>query len=137
MTQVVVHLSTPPAILSPNVRRHWAAKGGAVKGYREACGWMFKSVRRHFPKDPVPIIIDVEYRATRGCGGAVCYDEDNARASLKAAIDGMVDAGIIPTDSKKWLRWGDFTLITNKRSAAWKARGDGVTITIRMQPCPS
>jgi hypothetical protein len=34
----------------------------------------------------------------------------NAIAALKPAIDGMVDAGVIPDDSARWLEWGGFKL---------------------------
>lgn len=128
-----VDLPLPPAAVSPNARVHWSARSRAVKGYRGECAWLIlkaaKSAR--FPRpSTTAVVLHVEYRCARGAGGAVCHDEDNARACLKSAVDALVSAGVVETDSKKWVSWGRFNLITTKRAAAWKARGDGVTITI-------
>lgn len=67
------------------------------------------------------------YRAFRGCPGYHAFDVQNAIAALKPAIDGMNDAGLIPSDSNAWLAWGPFTLLTTKR----EAKTAGVTITVR------
>lgn len=125
-----VELPLPPKILSPNVRAHWAVKSSATKRERAAAAWVFK-FRKPKGWTPVPIEIDVEYRCPKDAGGYIAQDEQNAKAALKATIDGMVDAGIIPTDSHKWLSWGAFSLVTTKRDPAFKARGEGVTITVR------
>lgn len=73
------------------------------------------------------VVIDVEYRCFRGCGGYSPRDEDNARASLKAAIDGMRDARVVPGDTKRWVKWGAFNLVTRRTH-----RGAGVTVIVRV-----
>lgn len=126
----VVDLPLPCKILSPNVRAHWAVKAAATKRHRTDAGFLFKIAK---PKGwkPVPVEISVEYRCPKGSAGYVAHDEQNAKSSLKAAVDAMVDAGIIPTDSHRWLTWGDFVLVTSKRDRAIKDGGEGVTIMVR------
>lgn len=41
-------------------------------------------------------------------------DKGNAIGSLKAAIDGIVDAGVVPSDSHEWLSFGDIELYRTK-----------------------
>ena len=126
-----VELPLPPKDLSPNVRKHWAAKARATKKYRTACAWAFTAAKPKGWKQR-PIVIDVGYRCSANAPGYVAHDSQNAIASLKAAADGIVDAGIIPTDSHDWLEWGGVSLVTRKDDPAWKLLGDGVTVTVRV-----
>jgi hypothetical protein len=103
-------------------------KSRATKTYRKAC-WMAFLVAKPRTWKACAVVIDVEYRCTRGCGGYAPMDEDNARASLKSAIDGMRDARVAPNDSKKWVTWGRFVLLTSLEALA--GRMPGVTITVR------
>ena len=94
---LTITLPLPAAGLSPNSRLHWAAKSRLVRDYRGAAaivtrdamnrakikgGWERATVRPVFYKR-------VNRRA----------DADNALSSLKAAIDGLADAGLIRDDS--------------------------------------
>ena len=98
---VTVVLSLPPAGLSPNSRLHWAAKARLTRAYRElahaatraAGGW-----KRHWPR--AIATARFFFRTPRR------RDEDNARASLKAAFDGMVDAGLLVGDTAAHLTHG-------------------------------
>ena len=63
---------------------------------------------------PVPVRIEVRYHCPQGGIGYHPRDIQNAIAALKPAIDGMVDAGVIPDDSKNWLTWGPLTLTRRK-----------------------
>ena len=125
-----VQLPLPPKQLSPNATCHWAAKARATRLYRQACWAAFQQAK---PKGwtQVPIEIDVSYRCSAKAIGYAPKDIGNAISSLKAAVDAMQDAGVIPNDSKKWLAWGQVSLITRKTDPAWLANGDGVTVTIR------
>ena len=40
-------------------------------------------------------------------------DVDNALGSLKAAQDGIVDSGLIPNDSWRWVRWGGAEIVVD------------------------
>ncbi|RYG35404.1 hypothetical protein EON81_12835 [bacterium] len=48
-------------------------------------------------------------------------DEDNARGALKYAVDGLVEAGIIPADDYRTLRQGDCILVREKKHHGGKA----------------
>lgn len=124
-----VDLPLPPPELSPNRPMHWAKKARFTKAYREACGWAFKQA---MPKSwqPMAVVIDMEYRAFRGCGGYQAYDVQNCIASTKASLDGAIDAGLIPSDSKRWLSWGVVTLLTTKKEALARG-GAGISICVR------
>jgi hypothetical protein len=121
----VVKLDLPPTELSPNGRAHWAEKASAVRAYRTKA---WKSCTG--PIEQVPVVVDVEYRWHKGCSGYKPRDEDNARASLKAAIDGLCDGGLIYRDSAKWLKWGTFELVTTC-SETIRRGGPGVKITVK------
>jgi crossover junction endodeoxyribonuclease RusA len=125
-------LPLPSLALSPNARVHWAVKSRAAKAYRIACAWAFKCAMPTGWK-PVPVEIDIEYRAHKGCGGYRPLDPDNAAASCKSAIDAMKDAGVIVNDSRKFLHWTRFSLLTT-RPEVDKAGGPGVFITVRAKP---
>ena len=123
----------PDKHLGPNHnKRSWAKKYRLGKAYREACGWIFTQAK------PAgwqvgPVEIDVEYRHTMASTGYRPMDLQNAMASLKSLCDSMADAGIIPCDTKKWLAWGRFNLITKKLT---DGVGEGVFVTVRRQPTP-
>lgn len=126
-----VRLPLPPVALSPNARVHWGAKARATKAYRTACAWALSFAKPRGWK-PVPVEIEIEYRHHKGCGGYRPKDEDNAAASVKAAQDAMKDAGIIANDSRKFLHWTKFSLLTTKPEVD-KAGGPGVFITVRVK----
>lgn len=68
---------------------------------------------------PTPVILhwDFYYGKRRDASGRIlkdncyrAYDEANAIGSVKAAQDALTDAGIVPDDSKKFVRMGSITL---------------------------
>lgn len=126
-----VRLPLPSIDLSPNARVHWAVKARATKAYRAACALAFRVAR---PRDwkACPVVIDIEYRAHRWCGGYHPKDPDNAISSLKGNFDAMKDAGIVRSDARAQLQWGSFKFLTTKRDVE-KAGGPGVFITVRAQ----
>lgn len=119
-----VDLPLPDRILSPNAHVHWREKVDAIKGARaHACYWF----RREKPKlwTHCPVVISVIYSYGGGDGGYRPRDVQNAIASLKPAIDGMVDAGVVPDDSHKWVQWGPVRL-----EKCIKGETSGVRITV-------
>jgi hypothetical protein len=109
-----VRLELPPAALGSNGSHgYWATKARAVKKYREACAWTFLQQRPAFwPWPHAPVTIEVEYRHNRKSRGYKPRDTANAMSAIKALVDGMVDADIVPDDSARWLSWGGFRLFT-------------------------
>jgi crossover junction endodeoxyribonuclease RusA len=124
-----VELPLPPRELSPNVRLFWAIKAKATKAARSEAWYWFRQAK---PAnwEPVPIRIDVEYNCPKQATGYRPRDSMNGIAAMKAQIDGMVDAGVIPDDSCKWLSWGSFTLTRAGRA------GVRITVTPETQSPP-
>lgn len=108
-----VTVPLPPADLSPNARLHWAAKARATRSARKSAWYWF---RRFLPLGwvPVPIRLEVRYHCPRSAHGYRPRDVMNAIAALKPMVDGMVDAGVVPDDSAKWVEWGGFALDREK-----------------------
>lgn len=106
----VVDLPLPVKALSPNAHLHWREKHKATSAARKNSWYWF---RRFMPNGwkPAPIEIAVQYRWGPSAQGYRPRDVQNAIAALKPMIDGMVDAGIIPDDSAKWLSWGRVQIV--------------------------
>lgn len=118
----------PDRKLAPNGSHgHWAAKARLVKQYRVACAWAFAAAKPLGWK-VAPVEIDVIYRHNKNSTGYRPRDVQNGIASCKATIDGMVDAGVIPNDSARWLKWGSFEIISR-----FDGEREGVYITVRAQ----
>lgn len=110
--ELVFVLPLPPIESSPNWRGYWAVKAMAVKTYRQQCAALMSESGKAFTGR---VIVDLEFYYCRVQGDKKsCYskDEDNARASMKAAQDALKDAGIIPGDGKKFVQMGKTTLYT-------------------------
>jgi len=106
VASVRLTLSFPPSELSPNSRMHWRKKAKVTADYREECGWTAKafiadqcpycgplSKSRHLALTPpvrAVVTFVVPDRRPR--------DMDNLLASLKAAWDGLTDAGVLTGD---------------------------------------
>ena len=95
--ELTVVLSLPPKELSPNARPHWRAKAKATKAYRnEARVAALQAMSglpkhwHHFDKGKTFVTFyKPTFRRT---------DPDNLLSSLKAAFDGLVDAGLLTDD---------------------------------------
>ena len=124
----------PPDGLSPNARLHWAQKAKATRLYREACAWIFREALPKPWDKRLAVKVDVQYRACRGCNGYHPRDEDNARASLKAAFDALKDAGAVASDAKRRLTLGEFSLLTTARELKQSDLKPGITLTVRQTP---
>lgn len=119
MAQIVVELpGTPP---SPNRSRrygHWAQRARSDRQWKSDAYVLAVDARQHsgrsdFPWSRVALAIrfTVPTRARR--------DPDNAIASLKPAIDGLVSAGLIVDDSGSCIeRFGpvEFVHVPGQRS---------------------
>ncbi len=120
----------PPKDCSPNraSHQHFRHRSTATKEYRKAV-WAIAKEAMPAVYVPVPVRIHHEWymgqsktetslrAAYLASGGkkklpSEFYrprDKQNAIAALKAAIDGIVDARIIPDDNDEWLDWGQCT----------------------------
>jgi len=107
----------PPYELSINDRKHWKVKASYTQGYREECGFACVRALRstgisHFRECIVharyvlikgdSVLTATKYVERKGANQREFYqprDEDNARAALKAAQDGFMDAGLAVSDA--------------------------------------
>ena len=90
-----VILPLPFCELSPNARVCWQAKSRMTKRYRKIAWAEGLSVigRRSAPRWKTAIVQATFYLTT-----SHKRDRDNLIASLKAALDGLADAGIVAND---------------------------------------
>lgn len=98
MNSYTIVLPLPHKSLNPNARPHWRAKAKAVKGYRLSAHLTARGVRgAERDSDPLwpaaTVLVRAYFKDARR------RDKDNIQASLKAAFDGLVDAGLLADDS--------------------------------------
>lgn len=94
---VHILVSWPDKALSPNARVHWSTKARARRAQRDEAGWTAKAT---FPKFSGPVTIQCVFHPP----DKRKRDLDNLLASMKAAFDGIVDAGVIAGDDSAHLR---------------------------------
>lgn len=89
--------------LSSNMRLHWAAKAKRVAGLRELAAWKcLEASRKGARRKRVRITAHIGY-ATNGRA-----DPANAHPTVKALVDGIVDAGILIDDSHEYVIGPDY-----------------------------
>ena len=92
----------PPRELNPNYKGYWTKRAKAVRDFREFVGWYAKQERMKWLQgyEKAEVSVTFVIRDRRGF-----KDIDNAISSLKPAIDGCVDAGVIPDDDDEHLNY--------------------------------
>lgn len=93
---MTVTIPLPLKELSPNARVHWGDRSKAKRKYRQWAGAAaLASVRRvgWATVDTIGLKVVLYARDRRSK-----WDEDNLIASMKAAIDGLADAGVVTND---------------------------------------
>ena len=91
----VLRIPAPTEWLRSNDRRHRMAEADITKKWRTTTAWLARQAR--LPHIDVPVrITAVIHRADRRRA-----DAPNSWPSVKAAIDGLVDAGVLTDDDDK------------------------------------
>ena len=86
----------------PNARPHWYTRALTARQWKER---VYLECRRlEIPRLARIRLSAVIYRKHLGVA-----DEDNDRARLKPALDGIVAAGVIPTDTRRFVELGPVT----------------------------
>ncbi len=93
-----ITLPHPGPALRPNSRVHYHAKARAVAAYRALAAMEARMVCGGNPPRWERATVEIVWSAT----GLRHPDPDNIVASLKAAFDGMQDAGIVRNDKGLW-----------------------------------
>lgn len=94
---LIVALPLPPQLLQPNRKSHWAVKSRAVRDYRWAAKMATLAALREAGEVVAWDAAEVEphfyFRVKR------VRDPDNLASCLKAARDGLADAGLVKNDT--------------------------------------
>lgn len=91
---MVVELKTGCRPLTHNDRFHWRKRADLVREIRLSAGFTAKAMR--IPKAR-HVTVQLNYRPA----GRSVTDAPNLTATSKPAIDGLVDAGVVPDDTDK------------------------------------
>ena len=85
--------------LTANQRLHWAEKARRTKAIRTKAAWA--AFRQGTQYTRAHVLVTVTFQDARR------RDVYNWHLTVKAIIDGLVDAGVIPDDSDKYLTGPD------------------------------
>lgn len=96
MTWELEFNGVPPG---PNSRMHWRAKAASTKMWRHMAMWKATDAKIP-PQERVRLSATIR-RARLGVA-----DASNDAARFKAVEDGIVDAGVVPNDTRKYVEWG-------------------------------
>jgi crossover junction endodeoxyribonuclease RusA len=117
------HLSVPAPLLTTNRERsgHWHTRADIVRQTRESAYWLAKQMWI-----PAMEKVIVEFYPHQAKGRLA--DAGAHLPSAKAALDGIVDAGVLPDDSPKYV----VMMAMHAPQRADKDRMDVVLV-----PCPT
>jgi crossover junction endodeoxyribonuclease RusA len=87
-------------LLTANQRMHWRAKAARTKALRARTYVIAGVPAKPFP-ERVRLVVGVQYRDARR------RDVHNLMPTVKACIDGLVDAGWLTDDSDRYLQGPD------------------------------
>jgi len=96
---VIIRFPPPAKPLNMNERLHWSQRARRTKAWRQAAAtaaMAIKKSQRGQPPSTVSISLPVRSLKVR-------RDPSNWAPTLKAAIDGLIDAGVFPDDDSRWV----------------------------------
>lgn len=97
---VTLTFPQPAPRLSMNDRTHWRKKAAATKAWREfARSWAHKAGWPCCKATHVPCFVRVTFPVKDNRR----RDADNPAPTVKAIVDGLVDAGVWPDDTPEWV----------------------------------
>lgn len=106
-----IRFPQPAELLNLNQRWHWARKAKVTKAWRTTAGYCAPKSRK-LPPSEVHVTIDVADRRRR--------DPSNLFPTVKAIVDGLVDAGLWPDDNADWVTVGEPRLrIVGRKQQLW------------------
>lgn len=108
--------------LTTNHRVHWGVRARVTAQIRHDAAWVARAARVPTVTGPVRIVAYVH----RGHAGRGRWDPSNWALTLKPAIDGLVDAGVLRDD--------DHTRLTAVEYRAGDPRPGNPGITLTIEP---
>ena len=115
MTTHILTISAPCSFVSSNARNHWAVKHRQMKAWKDRTTWAAKAGRLPHIEQRVRIVATIHRDHNRGR-----WDVGNLADTAKAAVDGLVAAGVLTDDSNRFVEgpdmragapWADATLV--------------------------
>lgn len=99
MTDVIITLAiSRDNLLTSNHRTHWADKARRTKAIRDMAWVLCKHEHRHTRMDAADLTVESRWPDHR------IRDASAIAPMVKAAVDGVVDAGLLADDNAKILR---------------------------------
>jgi hypothetical protein len=102
---------------------HLRTRAARIKRWREAAAWIAKQ-DLGWKKKPRRVRLHWCIRRWQSLDHAQLH----GTLCLKAVEDGLVDAGIVPDDSPKWVEWGT---VEQECGGEWRYR-EQVAVTIEV-----
>lgn len=132
--KVSIEIPLPPAGCNIHAKGPWRAKAAATKIYRGEVATLARRYASHFAG---PVMLshewfmapDIREKARGSVRRYRPLDEGNAIGALKAAVDGLVDAGLIKGDTHVLLKWGACTLNRDR-----KRHGGRTCVVLTIEP---
>lgn len=113
---ITVTIPLPHRDCSPNGYKHWRKVSAAKKDQRQdACIAALAAKPKDWTLGKCRVSATF-YGARKGQQVYVPRDVLNAWASLKAALDGLTDAGMWPDDSKQWVELGACEILSDAKA---------------------
>jgi hypothetical protein len=98
MTTVRIDLPWLAPVLSLNKRMHWSVRSRLTAGRRQDAGWCAKAAKLQPVRGSV-MVVTMHWRPNVRRR----RDSVNLQGDLKAAVDGLIDAGAAPDDSTEYV----------------------------------
>jgi hypothetical protein len=95
VTTQTITFPAPVALINANHRSHWAAKAARTRTWRWTACIKARGLKPVEGKAHIVITISFTDRRRRDVG--------NLQPTAKAIVDGIVDAGVLPDDSDRYL----------------------------------
>lgn len=102
MSKHLLTITAPCSFVSSNQRLHWAVKHKLMRAWKEAAAWEAK--RQHLPTFATPVRVTATVHRDHNRGR---WDVGNLADTAKAAIDGLVLAGVLVDDSNRYVQGPD------------------------------
>lgn len=96
MTDIRIDLPFLLPPLAANQRLHWAKKAAVTRAVRDTANML---ARHHKAPKAQRVVVTLHYRPKQRRH----RDRHNLYPTVKALVDGIVDAGVVPTDTAEHL----------------------------------
>ncbi len=129
LTPVVVEFPAPAPLLNMNQRSHWREQRARARAWRSATAIHTRDQISRGVRLP-PSIVSIELPVL----GARRRDPHNYFPTVKAIVDGLVDAELWPDDTPEWVTTVEPTLLAYASRALIVVNG---RVRITMTPRPT